>query len=645
MLGFVGTTRVKGAGMVVSDWVRYDFSHPTFVEFFAAFHLTTLPQDQLLALIAIYGESYKFDMLWLFFFGLTGNVFPRDISTVLKPFSLRYRSHHSISGNFITCSESVNSNLFMFIQEIGLKGGAYRELLQSVELVGMVNSSLCVRYLMHKEGSSHCPIDFLVNKWNLLIYLEFSNFTVTIEDVDHSLNEESFQNLIKCINLKFIDGKVCAMFTFVTSLSKYSIWHPYNIQLLNQLVLALPNLQVLDLDIVSLPCNNNIVLPKLQLPSGSHLEHINVSVNPSVLDKVLKEVLTSITIHALTIKCHYSSFSDESCTDLIYSQLSLSSLLMKPSALQSFTLLGLCPTNLSMATGLTELRHLELHSRGLIDVDSITACLSRNQHLLKLVMSSSKYLDEDADKQRIFENLPHSLKEMHLTDQLTNKGIVTQSEALKNLHSLSSLSLNANHLTIDGVSILSEALKTLDSLLSLSLWGNRISDDGVELLADALKSHKKLHFLDLTGNTICKNENGIAALAQLRTLSSLTLLNTWITRKGVQALVDVFKNSTNFSKLELSVDNGGDLEPLAEFKNLNHLIVYLNYSPLMPSHFEVFRHLTELRTLEIVSRIEDLSAQNNNHKLMKVVKQLVHMTQVAESIHISLSGTIFLTSP
>lgn len=65
----------------------------------------------------------------------------------------------------------------------------------------------------------------------------------------------------------------------------------------------------------------------------------------------------------------------------------------------------------------------------------------------------------------------------------------------------------------------------------------------------------------------------------------------------------------------------------------------------MPSHFEVFRHLTELRTLEIVSRIEDLSAQNNNHKLMKVVKQLVHMTQVAESIHISLSGTIFLTSP
>ena len=63
--------------------VTYLFAHRTFAEFFAALHLTTLPQDELL----FYATKYSFQtVVWQFFFGLMGKYYSESVTTISTVF-------------------------------------------------------------------------------------------------------------------------------------------------------------------------------------------------------------------------------------------------------------------------------------------------------------------------------------------------------------------------------------------------------------------------------------------------------------------------------------------------------------------------------------------------------------------------------
>ena len=63
--------------------VTYRFAHHTFAEFFAALHLTTLPQDDIL----LYVTKYPYyNAVWQFFFGLMGKYYKENVTTISTVF-------------------------------------------------------------------------------------------------------------------------------------------------------------------------------------------------------------------------------------------------------------------------------------------------------------------------------------------------------------------------------------------------------------------------------------------------------------------------------------------------------------------------------------------------------------------------------
>ena len=74
--------------------VKYEFFHPTFMEFFVALRLLHLPQEERLYFyIKEQSERQVNHNLWLFFFGLFSkfydkHVFPGDISVVVRQFAM-----------------------------------------------------------------------------------------------------------------------------------------------------------------------------------------------------------------------------------------------------------------------------------------------------------------------------------------------------------------------------------------------------------------------------------------------------------------------------------------------------------------------------------------------------------------------------
>ena len=88
--GFVNVTKVKA----IQEEVMYTFYHQTFVEFFAAIHLLSVPQEERMRLLYILtdrqSESLVENNFWSFFFGLISQYYNEDsnISSIVRQFAL-----------------------------------------------------------------------------------------------------------------------------------------------------------------------------------------------------------------------------------------------------------------------------------------------------------------------------------------------------------------------------------------------------------------------------------------------------------------------------------------------------------------------------------------------------------------------------
>ena len=132
-LGFVSVTKV------IHNEVKYTFYHQTFVEFFAAIHLLSVPQEERLYLYIKeqQSESQVNHNLWLFFFGLIGEHYIEDdYPNIIKQFAV-YHSEQE-TGQFPPFCQ--NGRFLEYMKEIQWKGKKFSKLLSSAGIV--VNSTL-----------------------------------------------------------------------------------------------------------------------------------------------------------------------------------------------------------------------------------------------------------------------------------------------------------------------------------------------------------------------------------------------------------------------------------------------------------------------------------------------------------------------
>ena len=155
-LGFVDI--IKEDTIWDPDQVRYVFSHPTFLEFFAALHLTSLSREEQKYYVALYGKGWSFSYsdFWNFFFGLIGDFYLvlnfSSVSDLLHHSRVRYTRKAS-SG---VCDYELEMQFFKFLREIG---EALCKLLLSDNIV--VNSSLCMEYTDDVMNENDFIIDML----------------------------------------------------------------------------------------------------------------------------------------------------------------------------------------------------------------------------------------------------------------------------------------------------------------------------------------------------------------------------------------------------------------------------------------------------------------------------------------------------
>ena len=217
-LGIVNTTVV---GLSKTE-IIYTFSHPTFVEFFAALHLVTLSQEEQLEMIRkSFADKDSLSMIWSFFFGLLDDFYPKNMPwvTVLRHHASYFKTQPLQRLSAKVCDFNIKAPLIHVLQEIGRTEQALNDLLQSAEI--KKDSSLCVSQTI----DDHVYIRDLLNGTNITTF-QFTirtpdglrNLSFTLENHTNTLAEE-YSKLMKYLSQRTTNSMGWISFPSVVTLS------------------------------------------------------------------------------------------------------------------------------------------------------------------------------------------------------------------------------------------------------------------------------------------------------------------------------------------------------------------------------------------------------------------------------------------
>ena len=289
-LSFVTVMAIPGT----SDQVRYTFSHPTFLEYFAALHLTTLPPNEQLAYISRYTYRYRYKMskVQQFYFGLTSNIHQHNTSAV----SYSLKQVFTGIGPRSICEYLKSHQVYDVMYEVGWTGRASRELLQSMKL--LKTSVVCVHCMPYRHELSHLPYPdqfpcttsnttYTLDEHDSSIVIDVNiGFTIELDNKNSSVSEQDIQNIVMCMSGGiFNDIGNCRNFTssIVTSLIGYWI---DDFHKLSDLRNFFPNLKslIIHFDDVDIKPRS-----ETQFHNWSNLEQVEIEVIvPKMMYGVLK---------------------------------------------------------------------------------------------------------------------------------------------------------------------------------------------------------------------------------------------------------------------------------------------------------------------------------------------------------------------
>ena len=497
--------------------VKYTFTHPTFLEYFAALHLTTLPLEKQLDYITLYGNV--FHDVWLFYFGLLGDKYilnAAEISLLLKH-SSSYYTHKVEPNTASVCDFEIKTQFLELVQEVNWNGTLLSDLLHSAEVVA--NSTLCVEYIAHTNNFIKYTLQSaIIQTFKFHTIVDGIHYSITLQNHSQALSNE-YLELMSCLHN---NDTTCTTFPSVVS---------FNISTKSKnmdLIKAFINLNSLYVNVDWVPFSdsrwNISVLPRIL--NTNCLKRIKVSMpcrHLATLSVINEGRFANIQYFHLELANCYFSYAE---TMLQVNMREYSLFNVSINTLQALTVVA--PERdidvLVLLNGLMRLQQLHLIKVSISEanIDHFLEILSQNNNLLILEISHAEL--GNSGLRRLCSHLPHSLQELILSD---------------------------SNITDDQVCVLSEALKNLTTLKLLGLPYNHITDKGLILLAEGLKSNNNLHSLDLLMNKIYGEE--IEVLSQLTNLHHLDIRGCHLSPTLIHSLTKIFLHLTELRSLKFCI--------------------------------------------------------------------------------------------
>ena len=523
-----------------SDEVRYTFSHPTFLEFFAVLHLTTLPKQKQLVYINLYGRC-KNSLLSLYF----------ELMLDLHP-------DHILGAGAIIKRSATQVNYWQAFPPICYFTYNNDEFIKTVDVVTHAWDSDDTTTLFHTMGivsnSSLCVHDyFSINNFLTRLVLHKAQFTnrilcpsvhITLEDWNQALTSESFNALNACLSG---DVNRCRIFPSVKAVRVESLdTYECSTQLFKLVHCCFPNLTLIHVKVYKdiLP----FIIGAVNLLSRRDIHtEITVSIDKCTIDsavylfKSLKLLQGIEGLHIISY-CTYHKIKDEVARTYTDNRIHLSTL----PQYHTLTLEGNLHFTTQMLIGQRSLRHLHLKGVTVEEFSELIQIIEANPNLETLKIANTKL----QDGWKMFSQLkpPSTLVALNLDGNSLDDTFV--------------------------VYVLSTLLQQLQYLQLLSLNDNKITDVGISVLIDTISNsmtNRSLHFLDLSNNPISdkhiRNFGRITSLRYLAFKQCQTHNMHEYYDDDIHLISQLFEDISHLQALHLckSSKNSKDVAPLPNF--------------------------------------------------------------------------------
>ena len=538
--------------------VLYIFTHPTYREFLAAIYMATLPLDEQLAYITMYGKDVAFSNVWLFYFGLPYEYgYETDIPVLLKRYSAHYSHRLPAAG---ICDFEFESRFLAVVREIyrADRNPQHKGFITLLKQAGIVvNSSLCLQHSSSYEIKDKKFFERLflqVSKFQFSVDINGSMMeviTFTLEDQSHTYYlEKEYHQLVTCARYKEeckgiqgitgIQGNPRSIIDIIGATAYF--YRPTAAGVQIREIPSVFSRELLSagfrrLSTVILESDNDDIgvraMLYVQRSNFLHrLEVAQMSLSCDLLPETYDIQLFSRVNHL------YLELRD--CGKYVLS-------ILPADTLQGVSLIS--PHDEISLTGQGNLQFLylieiKIHTA---NIDQWVEYFNGNMHLKTLEISISDISEYIVEK--LFNNLPKHLENLILEENVFSDRVLDS---------------------------LSKALTRLSDLRSLSLSNNLIKGNSLQTLAKALSSLQHFQSLDLSypsSMRIC--DEGIEALAQVRSLETLNIKGCRIPVRMKKSLVKVIKNLPKLKSLHFRiarVPQPLDLLHLDVIKSLDELL-------------------------------------------------------------------------
>ena len=599
-----------------TEFFKYSYSHPTFQEFLAAFHLTTLP------------KKFQLDYLnhknywWMrevckYYFGLIRSMSKYDneaIMTIFLTFVQQYRISHNVKFNYAK----------FYLMKLAHEAGHDLRYIYYLRAAGIISQNNSVHVYFNEHDSYHCwylgYIIVLTPLHELWLHIDKTRLhsSCISSVVNYLKNDARFSgdaNVTKLVIKEELSSLVGRFMDIINTIH------------LQDVIKIFPIFQR-NLHCLELFCHID-ALSFVQLgenfKSFSALQSLALQVDISIIKgnyfKSLLQDLTHLRHLELTLlNSHGDSIADNLLEFRSLKQLqSLKVDFLNLGHLNVTALLG----GLKYLTNL-EILFIRLHSyqfgnddtKELLGIEEIHSIknLSLDLYICTHDYSNSKYVDikkvtKVLNNFRLllvnlslsfgFESVPmwDHVSMIELADGLKNltelqelslhlkwKILINDSTSValdkfKQLHtqklvlkysrscnellslSLSSIQLQNLLFKCEGVfKNMKKMLNQLTSLKELILSENLIEDNEVKLLIEVLKEMSDLRILDLSNNFIGDDDMKqlTEVLKKIDNLDTLDLSDNFIGNDGIKTFIEVLKKMDNLQTLDLSNNVIGD---------------------------------------------------------------------------------------
>ena len=208
-------------------------------------------------------------------------------------------------------------------------------------------------------------------------------------------------------------------------------------------------------------------------------------------------------------------------------------------------------------------------------------CNNRTICTLDISNNNIRYLGAQEIARALHEN--QILQTLNISsNDIQVDGAKAMAKALHENQKLQTLNISSNDIQVDGAKAMAEALHENKALQYLDISNNNILDNGVIAISECIKKNSKLRELVISGNNISsKGAKHIAEVVKINTtLRNLDISNNKISNDGVKFISDRLKHNYTLKELNLSeneITNEGIIE-LSEAIRMNMTLLKLNIS-------------------------------------------------------------------